>query len=379
MPEYFCECCNYTTTRKSNIDKHNSTKNHLEKLNADTNKSSNNVILNPVVLDAESSFKIKILQLESIVKQKEEEIQALKNIIENLTNQNQEKQNEEPKLFSQKVFLKPKLIKNQNENVLMKFEEADNNEKLNIELNLNIETFFETYIKNSQETKYTYKYDNNGFKITALKKIYYQKGNMFNITKAVIEVILDAISALPVNTRFFICKDINRRRFEILSQGKIISSKENEEEVDKLIQWLFKSTYYFLYNAFGAFNAIFTKNWNLFSSDEEEILKVISEKKFCGEALTEQEDRLYKKKCHNSRIIREFKNAVGIDYELFKSSKGWYDDMSGTFASFESYDIGKKHLKVALATNKLNIKEILKESPKPCIVEEDEESEEEEN
>lgn len=59
---------------------------------------------------------------------------------------------------------------------------------------INIEDFFKTYIQNSQETKYTYKFETETTKFTALKPIYYKKEySQFNTMKAVMTIITDAI------------------------------------------------------------------------------------------------------------------------------------------------------------------------------------------
>lgn len=73
MPEYFCKCCNYTTTRKSNYDTHNKSKTHLK--NAETTNDD----VSELSTDT-SITHISFLQNE--LKQYKEEIQSLRNQLE---------------------------------------------------------------------------------------------------------------------------------------------------------------------------------------------------------------------------------------------------------------------------------------------------------
>jgi hypothetical protein len=73
MPEYFCECCNYKTNRKSGYDDHIKTKKHL------SNKS-NEKVENPSI----ESEKLKKILYENVVLliKKNNEIIDLKREIE---------------------------------------------------------------------------------------------------------------------------------------------------------------------------------------------------------------------------------------------------------------------------------------------------------
>jgi hypothetical protein len=163
-------------------------------------------------------------------------IELLKNTIQVLQQSkpiNEEKQQQPPALFSQKLLSKPK--KNNTENIKMNIEEIKNelHNNKNVSANkeqtlINIEDFFETYIKTSEETKYTYKFITDKVKFTALKPMYYQQQySDFNIMKATLEIIFDAIKKLPKNENFYICKDENRRKFNIKSKGDIINSNNS--------------------------------------------------------------------------------------------------------------------------------------------------------
>lgn len=393
MPEYHCECCNYTTNKKSNFDNHNKSTKHLDKLGGKFETSSNNSgkIENDVcsmisVASNESYMTIKVRELENIIKlkdmelkMKDEQIGMLQNTI-NILSQNkpikeepkEEIKEEEPKLFCQKV-VKPKKIA---ENIKMEIQEIKQNDSLTL---INIEDFYKTYIQNSQETKYTYKFETETTKFTALRPMYYKKEHCdFNMMKAVMTVITDAMKELPKNVSFYKCKDERRRIFEIKSNNEIISSK-NVEEIDKFILKLFKDTYNFLLTSFVKMNSYFNSRWTYFSSEEENLLKGINQKKFMNEPITEREELLLKKEKQNTRVKNEFKKLTECSYENFKSSDGgWVEKLSLSFFNFDEkqYNAGFSHLRTFLATNKYDEKYINKEHERKIKQQEEEEEEE---
>lgn len=383
MVEYRCECCNYTTNKKSTFDTHNISKKHLEKINASEVKSiaseksiqmetiysqetnvSNDSYLTLRIRELENALKLKDLE----IKMKDEQINLLKNTIQVLQ---QTKPPEEPstKLFSQKAILKKP--KNHPEAISIKMEEIKEQNTL-----IDIEQFFEKYIKNSEETTYTYKFTTEKVKFTALKPLYYKKEYQnINIMKATLEIIFQAIKKLPKNETFYICKDINRRKFDIKSKGVIISSNKTEE-IDELITWLFKSTYNFLFNSFNNFNSYFSKQYTYLDSYKLKLINEAEHKRdYENLPLTELEQQLLNQHRINKKVKKEFEQITGINYDLYKSSVGWSSEQGRTFFTFgeEHFKKGFSHLRTTLATDKLNEKEINKEQPK---IEEDEECEE---
>lgn len=378
MPEYRCECCNYTTNKKSTFDTHNVSKKHLEKMNtsSDDVKSEKSINMETIYsqesnVSSESYLTLKIRELENAlklkdleIKMKDEQIELLKNTIQVLS---QPKPVEEPKLFSQKIVSKQKT---NTDNINMEVEEIKNelNKKATTKEQtlINIEAFFETYIKNSQETKYTYKFTTDSVKFTALKPLYYRvEYSNINIMKATLEIIFDAIKKLPKNETFYICKDINRRKFDIKSKGEIIKSNKSEE-IDEIITWLFKSTYNFLFNSFNTFNTYFQKRYTYFDEYQLNMIKTAEKKRdYENLPLTEVEQKLIMLNSQNSKVKNEFENITGINYDIFKSSEGWSSELGRTFFTFgeEQFKKGFSHLRTLLATNKLNEKELNKEQP----------------
>jgi hypothetical protein len=403
MVEYSCECCNYTTNKKSTFDSHNVSKKHLEKTGKKTDVSTTSSLSETASIksnneiDNESYTTMKIRELENIIKikdveikMKDEQIELLKQTIALLNKPaptavaNEPPQSleaiEEPKLFCKKLILKPnKVIKK--ENISMNIEEIKNDmvhKKQKPEQNLiNIEQFFENYISGCEETKYTYKFETNKVKFTALKPCYYKKNHMPNLMKAPLEIILEAIKTMNnKNETFYICKDVSRRKFDIKSKDEIIQSK-NIEIIDDLILWLFKKVYNFLFDSFNHFNVYFSKRWTNMSEHEENQAQIAQTKKLEDLPLTEMEKKCYDIELINNKVKNEFKKITNIDYEVFKScDSGWSSNMTRAFYSFGNveYDKGFIHLRTLLATNKI----IEKDMKSHVIEEEDGDDEKEE-
>jgi hypothetical protein len=383
MVEYHCKCCNYTTNKKSNFENHNKGKKHLEKLEGISNNSSDTDGAHSMISIAstDSYMTIKVRELENIIKMQEvqlkmknEQIEMLKNTIDILSQNKPTEEpklevKEEPKLISQKIVVRPKKI---SENIKLQIQEIKQDDNLTL---IDIEEFFKNYIQNSEETKYTHKFKTettNNF--TALKPIYYKKEySHFNVMKAVMTIITDAIKRLPKNVSFYICKDERRRKFDIKSNNQIIESK-NVEQIDKLILKLFKDTYNFLLTAFQNMNLYFSRKWTCFSHDEEEMIKLIYDKKLEGEALTKEEQELGKKSYNNTKVADEFKKVIGCDYELFR--KGWDSELKTCFYSFDEkeYNAGFSHLRTFMATNKYDETTINKEYNNAKLTQEEESS-----
>ena len=224
---------------------------------------------------------------------------------------------------------------------------------------INIEDFFKDYILNT-ETKYTYKFENGTTKFIAFKPQYYKREySIFNVMKANIEIITDAINKLPKNTSFFKLCDKNRKKFQIKTNNEIIPSS-NQEEIDKLIFKLFNDTNNLLLKAFVNFNSYFAKKWVYMSSEDNEIYRNALQKRADGLPLTNQEEALIKRRNSNNKLKNEFNKITGIDYELLRSSNGWFDNLSLCFYSFESKELksGFFKLKNFLATGAYDKSEI---------------------
>lgn len=78
MPEYICECCRFTTAKKSTYNDHLKSKKHLNKINgcSSSNTVVSDITENEIITDTESVLRIK--DLENELKLKEQEIENLK-------------------------------------------------------------------------------------------------------------------------------------------------------------------------------------------------------------------------------------------------------------------------------------------------------------
>jgi hypothetical protein len=408
MVEYRCECCNYVTNKKSNFDSHNVSKKHLEKVNGSDDKSvtseksikmetiypqetnvSNDSYLILKIRELENALKLKDLE----IKMKDEQIELLKCTIQTLSQPNkhvaeenvvltptaeenivlapiavekQEPSSSPPTLFRQKLASRP--AKKITENIAMNIEEINNKtaKSSNEPKYINIEEFFEIYIRSREQTKYTYKYTNQSnneyVKFIALKPLYYKKEySDFNIMKAVLELIYEAMEILfEKNETFYICNDVNRRKFTIKTKGNFINSRDNKEEVHKTILSLFKKTYGFLFDAYTKFNTYFSKRITYLSCDEEKDISMWQEKKqYEGiEPTDHQKEKIAKYKT-NRKVQREFENATGVNYRIFLDDANWSSKLALKFYNYftdEKFDAGFSHLRTIMATKKFNEK-----------------------
>lgn len=320
MVEYKCDCCNYTTDRKLNYDRHLSSDKHLKKTNNETNKSTN-------------------LSKDEIIKNQQEEINNLKNEINDLK---QKLVSQEPApLFSKKLISKPK-----QENIVMKIEEVVKKDPA--ELNLNIEEFLEKYIKKGGETKYTQVIYLNEIKKTVIKFEYLKKGCIYNLKKVINELLLNGLKELPDGVNFYEVVNKRLNRFKIRTNDKIITTKHDEKEVDDSIKKLLTGIYYFLRRSISSFvTTDHSLKLHSLDSECEEMIKEARTKRMLGEELTSIESHYLKKDDWNFKIKESFKKLTNIDFDnLYKN---WYDnEIMKQFHDF-NFDTEFLHFKVLLA------------------------------
>lgn len=384
MVEYRCECCNYVTTRKSNLDNHNQSKKHQEKLNGSFKDEEVKDEVKSVLNSSEKSYHIstenstvsndnyltlKIRELENALKLKELENQSLKN------------ENETLKQIIQSKNETIDLLKSNKMNITMPIQEPTNKKVLKEEEQLtmiNIEDFYETYIKNV-ENEYTFKFKSETASFIGLKSKYFKKDFCrFNTMNAVMNIITNALKQLPKNVSFYKCKDENRRRFDIKSNDTIVDSK-NVEKIDQLILELFKKTFQNLLTAYCNMISYFSKRWTYFNEKERIRLDEIDDKVFNRQPLTEQERLMRTKRKTNIAVNDEFKLFAGYDYEDFKYVAG--SELGVAFNSFDEkeYNAGFSHLRTLLATNKYDRTKINKEHEATIKMQLKEEEEDEPN
>lgn len=335
MVEYNCECCQYTTNRKLNYDRHLLSVRHLEKAEnpAPIEKNNDNNNDNNEINKLLEIIKMK----DELIKKQEDEIKLLKEKL----------QPTPPPLFSGKIILKPK-----QENVTMEVKEIvkkDLEPKVaSLETpNLNIEDFFNKYIKKGGETKYTFLHSVNGIDRPVIKFEYLKKGFMYKVKKVVQELTLNGLKELPEGICFYNVVNERLNRFKIKTNGQIITTKHNEKEVDKCLKSLLIKIFDFLRASITLFVYSFSKQIELIDSDYDEIIRDARTKKQFGEILTSQEEALLKKNDKNLKVMDNFKKLTGIDYTSFHDN--WYNtEIMQQFHEIDE-EAELKHFKVLLA------------------------------
>jgi hypothetical protein len=373
MVEYNCECCQYTTNRKLNYDRHLLSVRHLEKAEnpAPIEKNNDNNNDNNEINKLLEIIKMK----DELIKKQEDEIKLLKEKL----------QPTPPPLFSGKIILKPK-----QENVTMEVKEIvkkDLEPKVaslepkvaslepkvaSLETpNLNIEDFFNKYIKKGGETKYTFLHSVNGIDRPVIKFEYLKKGFMYKVKKVVQELTLNGLKELPEGICFYNVVNERLNRFKIKTNGQIITTKHNEKEVDKCLKSLLIKIFDFLRGSITSFVYSFSKQIELIDSDDNEIIAEARNKKLFGEILTSQEEALLKKDDKNLKVMNNFQKLTGVDYTSFHDNRYNTEIMQQFNEIDEKAEL--KHFKVLLARKAERI--IEEDSSKES--EESEESEQE--
>ena len=383
MKEYRCECCNYVTTRKSNLDNHNQSKKHLEKINGSSVKDevksvsekSTNVSENSTVSNNNDNYlTLKIRELENALKLKELENQSLKNENETLKQIIQSKNETIELLKTNKMNITTMPIIQQEPSTI----NHENKKKEELTM-IDIEEFFEKYIKDT-ENEYRFKFKSETATFMSLRPKYFNKAFCrINIMQAVLNIITDGLKKLPKNVSFYKCKDENRRKFDIKTNGKIIDSK-NVEQIDQLILDLFKNTFKNLFSAYANAKNYFSKRWTYFEDKERKLLDEIDQKAFINKnLLTDQERQMRAKKNMNIAVNEEFMTFAGFRYDDFLYNSA--SELSLTFCSFDEneYNAGFSHLRTLLATNKYDRSKINKQHETAIKLQLKEEKEEEEN
>jgi hypothetical protein len=367
MVEYKCDCCQYTTNRKLNYDRHLSSDRHLKQVSNSTQQVETTIQQTEIKIE-ENPLEIRIKELEELIKTKNEIIEKQENEINHLKEELYSKT-----IPNDNTLFKAKLIpKIKQENVIMEVKEIIKKD-IDQTPNLNIEEFFEKYIKKEGETKYTFLYPiNNGIKKPVIKFEYLKKGCIYNLKKVIQELTLNGLKELPDGISFFQVINERLNKFKVKTKDTIITTKHDEKEVDKCLKLLMIKICDFLRGSITAFVYTFSKQIELIDSDDYEIVREARIKKQFGEVLTSKEDYFLKKDNKNFRITESFKEITGINFENFYNN--WYNtEIMSQFTQLDE-DAEFKHFKVLLARKAERI--IEKETETEESNEENEENEE---
>jgi hypothetical protein len=347
MVEYKCECCQYSTNRKLNYDRHLSSDKHLKQLNNSTqqveNKNEDNYLENRIK-ELEEIIKNKDELIEEIIKNKDELIEKQENEInhlkEQLSNNNTLIKPNENTLFKAKLI--PKVKKE--ENIKIEVKEM----KLEPKPNLNIEEFFEKYIRKGGETKYTFLYPLKGAIYKPVIKFgYLQKGYIFKLKKVIQELFLNGLKELPDGVSFYEVINKKTNKFRVKTKDRIITTKNDEKELDKCLKTLMVKICDFLRGSITSFVYSFSKDLEFIDSDDNEIIREARNKKLFKETLTSREDHLLKKDDNNCRIKENFKKITGINFDNFYEN--WYNNEIMSQFTLLDEDAEYKHFKVLMA------------------------------
>jgi hypothetical protein len=203
-------------------------------------------------------------------------------------------------------------------------------------------------IRKGGETKYTFLYPLKGeINKPVIKFEYLQRGCIFKLKKVLQELFLNGLKELPNGVSFY--EVINKRtnKFRIKIKDRIITTKNDEKDVDKCLKTLMVKICDFLRGSITSFVYSFSKDIELIDGDDNEIIAQARTKKQFGEILTSQEEALLKKDNKNYRIKENFKKITGINFDNFH--KNWYsNEIMSQFTRLDE-EAEYKHFKVLMA------------------------------
>ncbi len=393
MPEYRCECCNYSTSRKSNLDNHNASKKHLEKINrsevnsvvSDKSVNIETIYSQNTTVSEESYLTLKIRELENAlklkdleIKLKDEQIEMLKNTIQVLSSNTKPTMDEQPKLFSQKITKpKPKTT----ENISIEIKELNH-----VENALDIETFLEN-IKAANETELTQKVEYFGKKTNLLKPNvlqYITKDTDMN--DMAWKLVNGELKKLKENQRPLQLINQRLHKFKVKSNGVWYDPNKDEDVVNNIMEKFFKTicnlieSCYFSVRIPVKFSEGRTETDDANKKDEEEdqsLIDKIRAKKHFKEELTSYEQNVYNKIVGRDKRLEQFKN-----YSKIRNVDTFFDHTHGHFceaindAKFSKFIIKLANDGKGTTNEKHNVKEIQHEEEEDS---EDEETEDEED
>jgi hypothetical protein len=227
MPEYFCECCNYKTNKKSSYDDHNKSKKHLEKNNSTQpiieikEQNYNNELLeqNAELLEKIKLLESKIVTLENENKMKDTHIQLITQQLQMSINmQNQVQPIIQPTLSKMEENSKELTHKEK-----VKKYTTENSKAMNIE-------DFEQLIKTADVTCITNKIMYWG-KMTQLLKPSYYKDTKTNMSKLLLKLISEQLNKLDKIKRPIYVTNKDKNKFWIKSNNEWIDPNSEKHKI----------------------------------------------------------------------------------------------------------------------------------------------------
>jgi hypothetical protein len=258
MPEYSCDCCNFSTTKKSTFNDHLSSQKHLNNSKKPTMPikevdSNNHYILQIKNLEIqlknkEYEYESKIKDLENQLKIKELE---MKNIISEFT---LKLQLSEMKLNEPKISIPQNTENNIQLVITTPTKEEDKivtKETTLDKLNKRTKAMTIEYFKNNCLNDETFN--------TFIQSVSFNNVDDFMLPKSiepsdysdyiVVDVVCKTLNNIPTKERPIYCSDVRRRHFYIKTEEGWI--KHNEDTTNKILQDLFWSAYKVIFKAFA--------------------------------------------------------------------------------------------------------------------------------
>lgn len=341
MVEYRCECCNYVTNKKSNLDNHNAGKKHLEKISSSEVKSvaseksihlatvysdeSNDSLMNQI-RELESALKLKDLE----IKMKDEQIELLKDTIRTLS---------QPKLTTAEEKQESSLFRPRKnaENIVMKIEEKEKltpqqilrNATINNNDALDIEEFLKR-IKTSDETHCTQNVEYFGLKQQLLKP-FYLKFVPEDFTDIVYKVYNSELMKLEEKQRPIYLLNQRLHKFCVKSNGVWYNPNDDEKKVDEILESFFKNLRDFIHVTYIQVKKpvkyhdgkteeedeeeeiIYEKGMIINTGKKKRIMSIIQSKINAGETLTSNEEYMNKVVKNRRNRINKFKQYSGLN------------------------------------------------------------------
>jgi hypothetical protein len=242
MTNYSCDCCNFSTTKKSTFNDHLTSKKHLTncKNTGDTINiiDTTNYLLQIKELENQLKMKdLKIIDLENQLKIKELEIQNIK-----LEYQQpkitipQEQSNNIQLVIKSPIKQKDKIIKK--ETTL---------EKLNKRTKAMTITYFqENYLNNDSFNPFITEINFKDEPLILPKSI---NPNDYG-DYIIVDVICKTLNNIPPEERPIYCSDNRRRHFYVKTDEGWIKYKQNNEVKHDILKILFWTSYKIIYRAF---------------------------------------------------------------------------------------------------------------------------------
>jgi hypothetical protein len=322
MPEYSCDCCNFSTTKKSTFNDHLTSKKHIN-----NSKNTDDIIetndTNKYLLqikELENELKMKELQYQLKIQELENKLTMKELEIQNIKLQYQQPKINIPQEQTNNVQL---IIKEQKDKIIKK---ETTLEKLNKRTKaMTITDFQENYLNDDTFNPFITEINFKDEPLILPKSI---NPNDYG-DYIVVDFICKTLNNIPPEERPIYCSDDRRHHFYVKTNDGWLKYKQNKEVKHDILKILFWTGYKIIYRAFTMnlkehpyykwLLDKFYKRDNYDDNDDLNIMRIIKE--------------IYPKKddqdLHYSKFyvkLSEMTNNKNNEYKQDKTNKNKHDE-----------------------------------------------------